>query len=137
MSLIPRDTPCPSCPYRQSCPSGVWDSSEYLKLVEYDKETGEQPVSVFMCHDARDDKTLCRGWLDTHEKFHLLSLRLAVGFQKVDKSIFDLPTSGVPVFESGRRAALHGMQEINTPSAKAIRVIEKLENRRATDETDD
>ncbi len=39
--------PCSACPYRQDCPSGVWAADEYQKLIEYDKETSEQPMAVF------------------------------------------------------------------------------------------
>ena len=42
----PAKNPCGSCPYRKDVPSGVWAVSEYLKLVEYDRPTGEQPVHV-------------------------------------------------------------------------------------------
>lgn len=130
-NLIPRDVPCPSCPYRRNCPSGVWDASEYQKLIDYDNETFAQPIGVFMCHDAKDGVTMCRGWLDVHPKEHLLSLRLAAGRCMISPDLIDLPPSGVPVFESGRAAALHGMAEIEDPGDQALHIIDKLARRKA------
>lgn len=132
--LVPRETPCPSCPYRQNCPSGVWDKTEYAKLPDYDKDTSLQPHGVFMCHDAADDKTMCRGWLDTHEKTELLSLRLAAATGQVGIEIFDLPPSGTPVFKSGAEAAVHGMKDFRRPKTAAQRVIDKLSRRRKKDD---
>lgn len=129
--MIPRDVPCPSCPYRRNCPSGVWDTSEYQKLPEYDNETFAQPVGVFMCHDAKDGHTMCRGWLDVHPKEHLLSLRLAAGRGLISPDVIDLPPSGVPVFETGAAAAEHGLAEIEDPGDQALHVIDKLARRKA------
>lgn len=131
-NLIPRDVPCPSCPYRRNCPSGVWHASEYEKLPAYDNETFAQPVGVFMCHDAKDGQTMCRGWLDVHDKENLLSLRLAAGRGLIEPDLIDLPPSGVPVFASGAEAAEHGMAEIDDPRAAALRVIDKLFKRKET-----
>lgn len=127
-TLQPRNTPCGTCPYRKDCPSGIWDVTEYQKLADYDLETWQQPPAVFMCHDARDGETVCRGWLDTHNKYHLLALRLAAVHQ-LDISIMDLLPSGTPVFESGRAAALHGMRDIDSPSDAAVRMIDKIQSR--------
>lgn len=121
----PRPTPCGNCPYRKDCPSGVWHESEYLKLLEYDKETGDQPLAVFGCH-SDSGASLCRGWLDAQDKNESLSLRLAVSFGRVDGSIFDLPKSEVSTFASGTEAALHGLKEIEHPSPHAVDVIRKL-----------
>lgn len=129
--LTPRESPCPTCPYRKNCPAGVWHSSEYVKLAEYDKPTGEQPLGVFMCHDAKDGSTMCRGWLDTHDKDESLALRFAVMTGKVEPEIFDLPVSGEPVFASGTEAAQHGMAAISDPPPAAVKVIKKLMKQRA------
>lgn len=118
--------PCSACPYRKDCPSGVWDKSEYLKLAEYDKETYDQPIKVFLCHDGDRTSTICRGWLDTHQKHDLLSLRLAVSTGAADPDIFDLPLSDVPCFESGQAAHDHGVKELEYPSNKAIKTQHKL-----------
>lgn len=128
--LEPRNRPCAACPYRQDCPSGIWHESEYVKLQEYDNDTSQQPFGVFMCHDARDNKTMCRGWLDTHDKVNLLSLRLASLRGMVDGSVFELPPSDIPVFESGKAAALHGMQEIDQPGQKAATAIRHIQKKR-------
>jgi len=44
--------PCQSCPYRRDVPSGIWAHEEYEKILDYDNETGHQPMKVFMCHQA-------------------------------------------------------------------------------------
>ncbi len=127
MTLQARETPCGSCPYRRDCPSGVWDETEYAKLVEYDRITPFQPTAVFMCHSNRDDVTLCRGWLDTHNKDQSLALRLAASQRLLDyDDIVDLPKSAVPTFASGQEAAEHGMAEIEDPSPAALAFIAKL-----------
>ncbi len=126
--LKPRDTPCGSCPYRKDCPSGVWDQSEYEKLTDYDKMTALQPVPVFMCHSNRDDSTLCRGWLDVHDKKHSLALRIAITTNQIGEEILTLPKSDVPTFESGTAAANHGLADIDHPSPEALAFVAKLES---------
>lgn len=121
--------PCSGCPYRTDCPSGVWAEEEYLKLAEYDKETGDQPVSIFLCHDGDRESTVCRGWLDTHDKNHLLALRFAMMNGMVTPEILDLPPSGVPMFSSGTEAMLHGLEELEDPSPEAIEMMDKLQKR--------
>jgi len=128
--LQPRSSPCPSCPYRKGCPSGVWDATEYAKLEWYDAPTYAQPIGVFMCHDARDEQTMCRGWLDVHDKRQLLALRVMSAHDQVTADVFDLPKSGVPVFASGKAAAKHGQRDIKRPKAAALRVIAKLTRRK-------
>jgi hypothetical protein len=108
-------------------PSGVWHADEYAKLVEYDKDTAEQPVGVFMCH--RQDGKLCAGWCHVHDLDTSLAIRLAGAMGKVDPSILDYSTD-VPCWSSGTEAAEHGMREIEAPSGKAINVIAKLEKSR-------
>lgn len=74
---------------------------------------------------------MCRGWLDVHPKEHLLSLRLVVGRGMVSPDVIDLPSSGVPVFESGAAAAAHGLADIEDPGDQALHVIDKLARRKA------
>ena len=121
--------PCSGCPYRLDCPSGVWDESEYQKLADYDKETSEQPIGTFLCHDGDRKNTVCRGWLDVHDKNHLLALRIAIATGSVDVDILDLPPSDVPTFSSGTEAMAHGLKEINDPSPEAIEMMGKLKKR--------
>lgn len=121
--------PCSSCPYRKDCPSGVWHEQEYLKLAEYDKETGEQPTATFLCHDADREQTMCRGWLDTHDKVHLMALRLAMAMRRIEPSIIDLPHSDIPTFASGQEAMIHGLENLEEPSMEATELIRKLKHR--------
>ena len=116
--------PCGSCPYRKDVPSGIWHPDEYRKLIEYDRDTGEQPMALFMCHQ-RDDN-LCAGWVACHGS-NLLALRIATAVtKKIDVAIFNYTTTA-PVFVSGTDAAKHGMRDINTPSLEARQLAIKLQ----------
>lgn len=125
MSGLPKPSaaPCGSCPYRLDVPSGVWDASEYAKLLNYDGETYEQVINggtaLFFCH--RNDGHLCAGWLGCHDTRHLAALRM----QPVDPVAFDYQ-SPIPLFRSGREAAEHGLARINNPDADALAVMDKL-----------
>lgn len=121
--------PCSGCPYRKDCPSGVWDESEYLKLAQYDNETGDQPPGIFLCHDGDRETTICRGWLDTHDKNHLLALRFGMMAGTVAPDILDLPHSDVPTFSSGAEAMLHGLKDLEEPSYEAQAMMAKLKRR--------
>lgn len=127
----PADRPCGSCPYRRDVPSGVWAAEEYAKLPPYDRETGEQPLGAFMCH--QQDGRLCAGWVGCHDMDENLGLRLAVA--SGDMSVETAESvrryqSRVPLFGSGAEAAEHGLREVAAPPAPAVRVIEKLNRRR-------
>lgn len=126
-AATPRPRPCASCPYRRSVPSGVWDASEYVKLLEYDGETFDQPTAVFYCHTQ--DGHVCSGWLGHADPSQFLSLRLAVSAGTVDAACFDYRTD-VPLFASGAEAAAHGMKEIARPSREAQETIRKIVTRR-------
>ena len=127
--MNPRKTPCSICPYRIDCESGIWHREEYEKLPRYDAETGEQPTGVFLCHT--DQHEMCRGWLDTHDKRELLSLRLAISLGNCSPDIMDLPPGGVAVFESGAAACRNGIAKLDRPSEKALKAIRGLTNRRS------
>jgi len=125
----PAKNPCGSCPYRKDVPSGVWDESEYVKLVEYDEpKMFEQPSALFMCH--QDNGCLCAGWVGTHDMENQLSVRLAAFvIPEVMMAAINY-TTAVPLFASGKEAADHGMRDFTHPSPKAISVVKKLEKKR-------
>lgn len=128
----PARRPCPSCPYRRDVPSGVWDESEYEKLPEYDLETGEQPVGVFLCH--QQDGRVCAGWASVHGDEDSLALRLAGAAGHLDLETRDAVLdyeSPVPLFPTGEEAAAHGLASIEAPDEVAVRTIRKLERRRS------
>lgn len=126
--LPPASKPCGSCPYRKDVPSGVWDPSEYEKLLEYDRDTHEQPTGVFLCH--RQDGRACAGWVGVHDMENSLGLRLACSMGGVEDAepFFDYETE-TPLFDSGTEAAEHGMKEIANPGPDAQRVMDKLKRR--------
>lgn len=128
----PAANPCGSCPYRRDVPSGVWDEIEYAKLPAYDRPTGEQPPSVFMCH--QQDGCLCAGWTACHDMAENLGLRFAIIGGHIDAAdldaIFDYGTP-VPLFGSGAEAAAHGRADLGAPGGAAVTTIEKLTTRRA------
>lgn len=123
----PAKNPCGSCPYRCDVPSGVWDEEEYAKLPLFDKETFDQPPSVFLCH--QQDGRLCAGWTAVHNMEESFGLRMAFSMGMIDPTdadaIFDYSTD-VPLFASGADAAAHGRAEIDAPGAKASRTIQRL-----------
>ena len=127
--------PCPSCPYRADVESGIWASAEYEKLPLYDLPTQDQPLNVFFCHQA--DGCVCRGWLDVHGSQvganELLSLRLGIAMGKVDCEAIENAIAEGPqtkVFDSGMKAARHGVKDIESPSPGAIQQMEKIKRRR-------
>lgn len=127
-------TPCSTCPYACSTPPGVWHESEYLKLLEYDKPTEEQPPGLFMCHTGDGATLLCSGWLAVHNRMphshSLLALRFAA-FNGLDPELFNYDTH-VELFASGSESAAHGMSGIDerTPLAidKALRAKDRRED---------
>lgn len=123
----PRKSPCASCPYRSGVPSGIWHPDEYEKLLEYDKPVAEQPPQAFSCHQGEGD--LCAGWIAYNDPRELLAVRLGVIRGDIDPCTFDYSTD-VPLFESGAAAAEHGVREVEAPSDRARKVIDKLVKKR-------
>lgn len=136
----PAPNPCEACPYRADVPSGVWADSEYVKLVDYDKPTGEQPTGLFQCHQtsADDPKArVCGGWAAVHRQnprgHELLALRLAEAFNSMrpdDLYATAMFRTRVPLFASATAAAAHGMRELDHPSLEARVVMDKIIGRR-------
>lgn len=124
----PRRSPCASCPYRRSVPSGIWHEDEYRKLEGYDAETYAQPVAVFNCHQGDGD--VCAGWLGHADPTRLLAVRLGIARGDVDPSCAEYETD-VPLFESGAEAAEHGRAELDAPSERAEGAIRKIVRTRA------
>lgn len=127
MILGPAKVPCGSCPYRRDTPSGIWAQQEYEKLPDYDRPTGEQPQSVFMCH--QQDGHLCAGWCGTHSMYDNLGLRLAYSFGNITPPQYEKAlnyTSPVPLYGSGMEAYLAGLKDVSNPSPEAERKIHRL-----------
>ena len=121
---VPRPRPCASCPYRRSVASGVWHPDEYEKLPRYDRETFDQPVEAFMCHQG-DDRHVCSGWLGHAEPSELLAVRIGIMQGHLDRSCAEYETD-VPLFASGQEACDHGLRDVLDPSEAAIETIEKV-----------
>jgi hypothetical protein len=117
--------PCASCPYRRDAPSGLWAVQEYDKLLAYDGEIIDQLLKGatmdFGCHQR--DGNLCAGWVAAHGPHNLLALRLRAA--KVPQETWDYKTD-VPVFSSGAEAREHGLRDMESPGAKAKRLMVKL-----------
>ena len=121
---LPRKTPCGSCPFRVNVPSGIWDASEYEKLLGYDGEIFEQTATaVFLCH--QQDGCLCSGWLGHRDANDLLAVRLGLSRGELDERARDYTTE-VPLFGSGAEAAEHGLADIENPGTKAHEVMDKI-----------
>lgn len=123
----PRKSPCASCPYRRSSPSGIWDASEYQKLPTYDGDTSEQATAAFFCHQG--DNTVCAGWLGHTDPTHLLAVRLGVIAGTLDPACFDYRTAA-ELFASGEAAAAHGLRDITRPNARARDAIDRISRKR-------
>ena len=129
----PAARPCGSCPYRRDVPAGLLAREEYEKLPDYDRETGEQPLAVFMCHQA--DGRLCAGWVGCHGlvgERGLLSLRVAVALRPGLASAVEGYVSEVPLFASGTEAAEWGLSGVDEPDERAQRAIGKLTRKLGT-----
>lgn len=132
MSATVRRNPCPSCPYRLDCPSGVWAPEEYAKLRQYDGDIVEQiasPGSVrpFLCHTT--PAKLCAGWVGHRGPADLLAVRVGVSDGQVDPAVFEYRTD-VPLFPSGAEAEAHGLRDIEAPGPDAVAVMGKVQRRR-------
>lgn len=128
---LPRCSPCATCPYRVSVESGVWESSEYDKLEQYDDNIAQQVTKggtrVFSCHQG--DGRVCSGWLGHRDPLDLLAVRLGLMDGRLDMSCAEYSTD-VPLFETGHDAAEHGRKRIESPSEKAQRDIQKIIKKR-------
>ena len=124
-----RKEPCRSCPYRQDCPSGVWDAAEYDKLPRYDNGHPEQQYGgVFLCHQpAERGEAVCRGWLSVHRED--VAVRLALMNESVTRDDADAEVK-TPLFASGAEAAAHGMREVKRPSVEAQLMGRRIERKR-------
>lgn len=120
-----RPAPCISCPYRKDVPSGVWAEEEYDKLPEYDGQTHEQKIDVFMCHQKNG--TVCAGWLGHRDPYDMLAVRIGVSRGALPCEAYDY-TTRVPLFASGAEAAEHGKREIEYPGLAAQKLIRKFDN---------
>jgi hypothetical protein len=119
-----RPTPCASCPYRQSVPSGLWAPEEYAKLPGYDGDTMNQTPNMFLCH--QQDGCACAGWLGHREHpADLLAVRIGILSGTLDESCADY-TTDVPLFASGADAAAHGLRDVEEPGEAAATAISKL-----------
>lgn len=126
----PASSPCGSCPYRKDVPSGVWSEDEYEKLPPYDGATWAQPVAAFLCH--QQDGRLCAGWAGCHDMAESFGLRMLAANGQIDRVELDATLDyvcPVPLFASGAEAAEHGLAELDRPSEKAIRTIDRLERK--------
>jgi hypothetical protein len=109
-------------------PSGIWDASEYDKLITYDGEIVTQAITgataAFGCHQA--DGSLCAGWVGHREHpADLLAVRLGVSGGSIDPAVYDYRTD-VPLFASGAEAAEHGKRDLAEPDDRARTAARKV-----------
>ena len=114
-------------------PSGIWDESEYEKLIAYDGDTTEQAVKgalgVFHCHTSPD--RICAGWAGCHDMEESLAVRF--NWRNLDVKRLLSYVSPVPLFASGREAAEHGMQDVAEPGPDARSLVGKIKRIRGID----
>ena len=126
----PAPAPCGSCPYRLDTPAGVWSADEYDKLPDYDDETAYQPPSVFLCH--QQDGRVCAGWAGCHDMDESMGLRFAIACDQMTPETAEAVrqyVSPVPLHPDGATAAEFGKGEIETPSPRAIQLVQKLDRK--------
>lgn len=102
----------------------------YAKLPEYDRETGYQPPSVFMCH--QQDGHLCAGWVGCHDMVESLGVRIGAATGQLSPDDLDAILkyeSPVELFATGQEAAEHGLAAISNPPVASIRMIQRLERK--------
>lgn len=124
--LLCAAAPCGSCPYRRDVPCGVWDESEYKKLMAYSLSPGEMPaMAVFLCHqtNATGQKTVCRGWLTVERDSIAVRLALLQG-SVTPEQVYAAPL--VPLYETSEEAAEAGMSGVRNPSREAKRLVSRL-----------
>lgn len=130
----PAKSPCDYCPYRRDVPSGVWAPSEYAKLPDYDRPTGEQPPGLFMCH--KQNTHTCAGWAGCHgpqgerdRGYDLLALRFAGMFNIPEEVIAAIESyvSPVPLFATALEAAEHGLRDVEAVGEEAVAAMDKLD----------
>ena len=118
-----RSESCMACPYRRDVPSGVWSATDYDKLPDYDKPTGEQPWAPFGCHATPE--FYCHGWAVVHSRQPYDHEPLAFRLAGINPET-DIPPEGTPLFSSGAEAAEHGKRDIEHPSDEARAVVARL-----------
>lgn len=134
------DKPCSSCPYRRDVPAGIWDTSEYDKLRDYDPQVQKFPngmealvpgpaLAPFLCHQLPkiEQETLCAGWLAVHCDSVPVRLLLLVG-RVTPEQVFAEPK--VPLYATGNEAADAGIAGVERPSAAARELSEKIVRQR-------
>lgn len=103
---------------------------EYAKLPLYDGETFQQPHLPFMCHQA--DGRICAGWAGCRDTNHLLALRFVEVNGSMDPDELEATldyVSPVPLWSSGREAALHGLARIGDPDERARKLMAQLQRK--------
>lgn len=122
-----RRKPCLSCPYVKATPPGLWAKSEYEKLRDYDRPTGEQPYGLFMCHKSAlgEPSQVCRGWVVCHGR-DLLAVRIALANEILEPADVDATIESA-VYDTGGEAADAGIEWIEDPPAAARAAIMRLD----------
>lgn len=72
---------------------------------------------------------MCAGWVGCHDMDENLAVRLAVRFGHMTERVVEKILSyksPIPLWRSGHEAAMHGISEINNPSAPATKLVAKI-----------
>jgi len=117
--------PCPTCPYRTDCPSGLWAATEYEKLKAFDEMPGR--IATFLCHqsNATGTPTVCRGWAITHGDGAAVRIALAIG----ELPPHAVEPTDIELWPTGRAAAEHGLAELAEPGPAARAKMASLARR--------
>lgn len=126
MSMLHADKrPCSTCPYRKDTPPGIWDSSEYERLPDWDEDSPEIQMGLFLCHHSnfQTTETLCRGWLTVASES--IAVRIAMMDGKVDPDEVYADVD-VPLYATGQEACEAGLSGVDSPDEDARQAIDRL-----------
>lgn len=105
--------PCRECPYRKDVEPGIFPDAVYIRLTKYDGTLSQQQASggkgcMFCIHTP---SKLCGGWIAAHPLPINYALQAQVPRGTLDLDAIRAYRPGVPVFDTGAAATIHGMRK--------------------------
>ncbi len=107
--LYGKTCPCATCPYQKSAKLQLWNKSEFVRLLEMEKDF---MGTIYGCH--KKDGSVCRGWLIDQDKrnFPSLSLRISLSKNNVNRKYLDSLQSEEPLFDTVEEMCLTNYPEL-------------------------
>jgi hypothetical protein len=89
--------PCNNCPYRTDAPLKLWHKTEYIKLLDFEKD----PIgTIYGCH--KDNGSICVGWLikQYENNFPSIALRLSLSRNNITREYLNSLHSPSPLYKN-------------------------------------